>query len=166
MHDTEMCADESGCSQPIKCRGLCSRHYQSAVKRSDLPPSFRRYLRGRHGLGEEGPDGLRWCSACRTFVHVYSNNGVWTCGVQSNARHREITTGWTPERFDTLLIEQGNRCAICDGKPSSVGLVADHCHDSNQPRRLLCLACNTALGYFKDNPGLMRKAANYVEDHG
>lgn len=39
----------------------------------------------------------------------------------------------------------------------------DHCHDSGEVRGLLCNPCNFALGGFKDDIDLMRKAIQYLE---
>jgi len=52
-------------------------------------------------------------------------------------------------------------CVIC-GNP---GEVIDHCHVSGKVRNRLCQPCNMALGGFKDNPDLCRKAADYLEQH-
>ena len=65
-----------------------------------------------------------------------------------------------------MLEEQGGRCAICKtdqpGTPTGVWPV-DHNHASKRVRALLCSSCNAGLGHFKDNPGLLRAAAIYVE---
>jgi hypothetical protein len=46
-----------------------------------------------------------------------------------------------------------------------VKLAVDHCHDTGKVRRLLCHNCNRALGLFKDNSDILRKAADYVEEY-
>jgi hypothetical protein len=39
----------------------------------------------------------------------------------------------------------------------------DHDHAGGHLRGLLCLSCNQALGHFRDDPALLRRAAEYVE---
>ena len=58
-------------------------------------------------------------------------------------------------------------CEIC-GKPEEEEgkrLALDHCHKTNKLRGRLCGDCNTTLGKFKDDPMLLRKAADYLEKH-
>lgn len=69
--------------------------------------------------------------------------------------------------YKKLFEEQGGVCAICstpeNGRYSNLSI--DHNHDTNEIRGLLCNNCNRGIGLLKDNPKLMRKAANYVETH-
>lgn len=44
-------------------------------------------------------------------------------------------------------------------------LVWDHNHVTGEFRDYICGGCNSGLGYFKDNPELLRKAALYLEQH-
>ena len=53
-------------------------------------------------------------------------------------------------------------CALCSKWRK---LVSDHCHSTGLCRELLCRSCNVALGHFRDDPALMRRAADYVERH-
>lgn len=52
-------------------------------------------------------------------------------------------------------------CQIC--KSSDKMFHIDHDHRTMKIRGLLCSICNRGLGYFKDSPELLRKAANYLE---
>jgi len=68
--------------------------------------------------------------------------------------------------------EQDNKCYLCGSEGFLIGknnhsekLAVDHCHDTGKVRRLLCHNCNRALGLLKDNPDVLRKAANYVEEY-
>jgi hypothetical protein len=74
--------------------------------------------------------------------------------------------GWTPEMYESAFISQGGVCAIC-GKPElKKQLSADHDHDTNEPRELLCQLCNAGIGMFLDSPKLLELAAYYLRKHG
>ena len=65
-------------------------------------------------------------------------------------------------QYETILKEQNGVCYLC-GEQEFRNLAVDHCHKTGKVRRLLCSECNMGLGKFKDNPNLLRKAAEYVE---
>lgn len=65
-------------------------------------------------------------------------------------------------QYQVILEEQGGKCYLC-GQQDFRNLAVDHCHKTGTVRRLLCTNCNTGLGKFMDNPDLLRKAAEYVE---
>jgi len=74
--------------------------------------------------------------------------------------------GINKEDYENLLVAQGGRCAIC--RADSPGrddqfFAIDHDHATGVVRGLLCQRCNSGLGFFLDNPELMREAATYVE---
>lgn len=50
-------------------------------------------------------------------------------------------------------------CVICG---TEAGLCVDHSHQSKRVRGLLCGPCNKGLGFFRDNPTLLYRAADYV----
>ena len=60
--------------------------------------------------------------------------------------------------------ERGGLCDIC-GKPNAGGelLFIDHDHETGEVRGMLCSACNSAIGFMRDLPELLRKAADYLE---
>lgn len=60
--------------------------------------------------------------------------------------------------------ELANGCMIC-GLQDKTKLKQDHCHETNKLRDFLCNDCNFGLGRFKDNPELLRAAADYIERH-
>ena len=72
----------------------------------------------------------------------------------------------TAEKYDSLLQAQGGACAICRASEpgTSHGFWhVDHCHNEGHVRGLLCSTCNTGLGSFRDQPAVLRRAADYLE---
>lgn len=83
--------------------------------------------------------------------------------------------GVTPEQYQTMVAEQGNKCAICGEPPAPApqqnwrdgewDLAVDHDHETGDLRDLLCQRHNQGIGLFEDNPEWLRAAADYVERH-
>lgn len=80
-------------------------------------------------------------------------------------KHREYTIksryNMTPEQFDSLLVKQDHRCAICRVKPDYI-LSIDHNHKTDKVRGLLCQRCNLAIGFIEIE-GLLPKIQDYLE---
>lgn len=75
--------------------------------------------------------------------------------------------GLTLEQVEKMLTDQSGNCKICKtvlkgGKKQAI----DHNHATGVVRGLLCTACNTALGKFKDSPDILELAALYVRMDG
>ncbi len=122
-------------------------------------------------------DGLNhWCKSC-----VATNNKKWTkANIESvraksreydrknrtKRRHSELKHkfGIGLSEYSKLLEEQNNSCAICSVHKDDLNknLAVDHCHSTNKVRGLLCGPCNRAIGIFKDDPELCRKASQYL----
>jgi len=79
--------------------------------------------------------------------------------------------GTTPEEFAVKLEAQGGACMICgrppkpDGVRAAAQLHQDHDHKTGVTRDLLCNSCNQGIGYLKDDPALLRAAADYIDRH-
>lgn len=66
----------------------------------------------------------------------------------------------TWERYQAMVEEQDNRCAICNRKARTKALSVDHNHKTGQVRGLLCAYCNSkVLKYLRDDS---RTAAGLV----
>lgn len=61
--------------------------------------------------------------------------------------------------IDRLTAAQGGRCAVCDElKP----LVLDHDHVLGEPRAMLCVPCNAALGLMYESPAKIASLFRYA----
>lgn len=63
------------------------------------------------------------------------------------------------EEYHALLIKQDYVCAICG---ELTKLHVDHSHVTNKVRGLLCHNCNVAIGHLKDDPDIIKKAYEYI----
>jgi hypothetical protein len=73
--------------------------------------------------------------------------------------------GLTEDDYNTLLIKQNHKCAICEATaPNGMGKWhVDHCHTTGKVRGLLCMSCNIMLGKAKDSLEILQKAINYLQ---
>lgn len=79
------------------------------------------------------------------------------------------------DRRDHLsdLDKQKDKCALCatrvyfnlNDRAGNATAQLDHCHASGEFRGWLCTRCNHMLGHAKDNPEVLRKAADYIDAH-
>lgn len=89
------------------------------------------------------------------------------------AYQRKRKYNLTEDRFQEMLSLQNGVCAICLSDFGAKGPHVDHDHGccgdgyscGECIRGLLCWACNSAIGKFKDDPEVMRNAARYVTAH-
>jgi len=123
------------------------------------------------------------CKVCdnkaRKKYYASNQKGRELAYIKSRARYLKATYNMTLAEYDAILVKQNNSCAICN-KPLSQQLeedgakcgldcrprmfAVDHCHATGKNRGLLCNECNRALGFFKDNPEILRTAAQYIDD--
>lgn len=68
---------------------------------------------------------------------------------RSKIQHRQRYTGMDNETYVGLLALQGNKCAICRRDIKGRSAHADHCHETKEPRGILCPTCNQAEGLIK-----------------
>lgn len=80
------------------------------------------------------------------------------------AAARYYKYGLAPDDIELLLLQQDYKCAICPkGIDASAHL--DHDHRTGKARGMLCPACNTGLGMFRDSTRLLSSAIVYLEKH-
>ena len=121
-----------------------------------------------------------WRSARRRYVAKYpdkvracdreakrkknSENPAWR--EETNFRKRAKGAGFTKDEWGIMFDDQGRVCAICktDNPGNPKGWQLNHYHKTKIVRFILCTHCNRGLGGFKDNPDLLRVAANMLEE--
>lgn len=86
---------------------------------------------------------------------------------RNRLQHKLNGYGISLAEYEILIAENGYNCAICKGRgKSKESLHIDHNHNTGKVRGLLCKRCNTALGYFDDNPDSLNSAAEYLRQRG
>ena len=133
--------------------------------------------------------GKRYCHGCREHLPIeafckksgtadglsYRCRKCYSTYYQAN-RHdiahtrRKYVYGINEDDYNTLLREQGGRCAICrtlpdqgrSGRGSRYRLCIDHDHATGKIRGLLCSSCNTGIGLLRHDPQLLETAINYL----
>ena len=153
------------------------RHEVSRDRRKGTPK--RRYPRGL-----VIPDGHKWCPECNRVLPLgeFGNNAASKTGRTSYCKpchnaagrkakelaggersyHLRRRYGITAHEADAMLEKQCGVCAICKTAPA---VHVDHDHSTGAVRALLCFNCNGGLGQFRDDPNVLRAAADYVRFH-
>jgi hypothetical protein len=78
---------------------------------------------------------------------------------------------FTVDDCKALYESQQQCCAICKcpirllSGLNKGSAVIDHDHETGQVRSLLCHPCNLLLGHAKDSPEVLRRAADYLQEH-
>jgi len=112
----------------------------------------------------------RWCNKefkPRGPSHLYCSD---SCKNESRTdQYYQIKYGISLKNVKELLHNQKGLCAICQKEGFKMhegvfmNLNLDHCHESGNVRGLLCHNCNRALGLFKDDINIMKRAIDYLE---
>jgi hypothetical protein len=117
-----------------------------------------------------------WCKVC---VNEY--NRAYTDANRERYqewRRRSALRRWAKQKlgidtdaYEGLIARAGGRCEICgraERTTSTNGhsfmLALDHDHSTGAVRGMVCRPCNTALGCAQENPVLLRKLADYLEN--
>ena len=117
-------------------------------------------------------DGVKKCAQCgdvKSGNDFHKHNGFRDglhhickrCKLNEEMLHRY---GIDLEEFDRMLAEQGGVCAICGGglRHGRNRFDIDHDHVTGKVRGLLCSDCNRGIGFLRDNPDILKRAAEYL----
>ena len=145
----------------------------------------RRYVQGhRRDAYAARADGTKACSQCKRVLSLENfsprpdripNRRSACKPCESKLTHRiyglKTRYGITEEQYEKLLNDQNGLCAICDKPETEIHLgkvkrlAIDHCHTANKVRALLCGKCNKLIGLGEENPVILRRAAEYLDEH-
>jgi hypothetical protein len=185
-----LCSVDSCESQNV-ARGFCGMHYQRWRKFGD--PHFVKPRRGNDkprpvitcrtckDCGCSGDlslfiSGRNLCKPCGNAYKKRwqkENPDKHAAILERSRAYQEkyelsrsaVRLGQDPEHVQELRKTHDGFCDLCGGPPigNRKRLSVDHCHETGVFRGFLCGMCNSGLGYFKDSPDVLRRAASYVE---
>lgn len=125
-------------------------------------------------------DGQWYCRGCKSekslsdFYIGSQNRPNGSCKecqkgnpkVKRRIRNRQLKqVNYTIDLYEQLSADQNGQCAICKKSPTVKGLHADHDHVTGKPRELLCVKCNSGIGFFNDDVELLERAISYIVGH-
>ena len=118
----------------------------------------------------------KYCSdECMREMNAFKSSARyhWNKEYKENTRQAAVGSqlqrkfGLSTEKYIEMLEKQNYRCAICGRHQEELErrMAVDHNHDTGKNRELLCNNCNLGIGHLRDEPALIRKAAEYLEKH-
>jgi len=124
-------------------------------------------------LRELHPDisDTRYCPTCNEYLHIsnFYKNKKGHGRYQSNCKSCDLLRirldrfKITEDKYNSFIINQGNRCKICGNTFIKTPHI-DHDHVTGKVRGLLCGDCNRGLGGFKDNLKSLLSAIKYIKE--
>lgn len=136
----------------------------------------RRRAREKRERDKQDPEKVK---AKRDYIAKYREDNADRIKELADQRYARdarknalATRGLTQEDYDRLLLQQNGACAICSGPPTGGGpggqlsvFCVDHDHKTGRVRGLLCSKCNIGIGSLRDDPAILRTAADYLDRH-
>lgn len=157
----------------------CKHGHKFTDSNTYVAPNGYRYCRTcknnrtkRYKTGEPRPE-VYTCVSCGTEIPARSRKSKYcsnSCSkkehaIQARTRLLLQLYGLALSEFEQLLASQNFKCAICGIVLDKGKAAVDHDHKTGITRGILCWWCNhKLLPAAKDQPSLLRAAADYVEN--
>jgi len=103
--------------------------------------------------------------------HISVKKKTWFLNNKDRVRENKLKTKYnlTLDQYNKMLSDQNNCCKVCNIKfninTKQLTPHVDHCHTTDKIRGLLCMKCNTSLGYLKEDTKIMQKLIEYIKEH-
>ncbi len=124
------------------------------------------------GITRQNKDGRS--GHCKICINAYSRL-KWKNSTKKRKRSPEERKrlreqhvlrqfGLDIDEYNRIFTKQKGRCAICGIHQLELKrtLSVDHCHATNVVRGLLCIKCNAAIGFLKDDVKILKNAILYL----
>jgi hypothetical protein len=129
-------------------------------------PSKNHFLRAVEIEDKVGPSNWQW-------VEGIGNAAMLRARSEKAKNHQRSRAKVSSAKRAEMLDAAGHQCEICGTRSSEVdcsvtgqsktrSLCIDHDHKTGKLRGVLCVNCNSGLGHFKDDTGLLEKAISYL----
>jgi len=128
-------------------KGFCKNHYES-IWRGETNRKHKREYDLKH-KGEKKKYNKRYFQEHREKMRNF---------------HMLYRHGLSLEQIDQMLIKQNHKCQICGESLIETKRNIDHDHKTNVIRGILCDFCNVGIGYFHDDPEILKKAIDYLHE--
>lgn len=73
--------------------------------------------------------------------------------------------GITLSQYQIILELQNGKCAICNKIQDKRPLSVDHDHTTGKIRGLLCLKCNSGIGFVSEDVNILESMISYIKKH-
>lgn len=83
----------------------------------------------------------------------------------AKSRKLKFNYGITLEQYEVIVEIQNGKCAICKTLPANKRLSVDHNHVTGKVRGLLCLKCNSAVAFAKEDVSILEEMISYIKKH-
>lgn len=109
-------------------------------------------------------DGLEYeCITCQSIRYKeYRRVNRDRLNAYRRKKKLQDKYGISWETYESMYNTQGGRCAICGGDNDGKVFCVDHSHTTGKVRALLCIGCNLALGWMRDDPKIAKSAYHYL----
>lgn len=134
---------------------------------------------------DEKPEG-KVCTVCKEWkpLSAFHKHKICLYGVESlckqcKFRKRKERDAQDPDRmwrmdlkakyamtiadYNDMYERQDGKCAICGEPKPKRKLLVDHNHTTGAVRELLCLHCNTLIGYAREDTAILLSAITYLQ---